>query len=244
MTNLLDFTFEGRVVRTIERNGVTEWFAKDVCEILTIANPSDALSSLDADEKGRFTELVSSEIGDIPRTYTTVTESGLYALMFKSRKREAVRFRKWITSVVLPQIRQHGYFLQQQEIALLHGNLEIVKSRLLKMTARVIALDNPQLLKSEAAGIRQRIKILSVIRNRDNSISDLVSFRRVDNELRGRVEYPVASGHRWESLPRRRLGDVLLALDEMEKEDADLFRSRERHRMRQEIQEELKLNLN
>lgn len=40
-----------------------------------------------------------------------VTESGLYALIFKSRKAEAKRFRKWVTSEVLPEIRKNGFFL-------------------------------------------------------------------------------------------------------------------------------------
>lgn len=41
-----------------------------------------------------------------------LSESGLYAMIFKSRKPEALRFRKWITSEVLPTLRQKGaYFM-------------------------------------------------------------------------------------------------------------------------------------
>ena len=41
-----------------------------------------------------------------------INESGLYALIFKSRKPQAKEFRKWVTSVVLPSIRKNGFYLQ------------------------------------------------------------------------------------------------------------------------------------
>jgi prophage antirepressor-like protein len=58
--------------------------------------------SLDADERGRYT--VATPGG--PQEMLCVTESGLYALTLKSRKPEAKRFRKWVTSEVLPAIRK------------------------------------------------------------------------------------------------------------------------------------------
>jgi hypothetical protein len=42
----------------------------------------------------------------------TVTEAGLYALVFKSRKDNAKRFQKWVIAEVLPAIRKHGYYAQ------------------------------------------------------------------------------------------------------------------------------------
>ena len=46
----------------------------------------------------------------------TVNESGLYALIFRSRKPEARRFRKWVTSEVLPAIRKHGGYLSPAKV--------------------------------------------------------------------------------------------------------------------------------
>lgn len=84
------------------------WFvAKDVCEVLGIANHKDAASRLDEDE--RRVVGITDPIGR-PQTVTAVSESGLYSLVFQSRKAEAKKFRKWVTSEVLPSIRKKGYY--------------------------------------------------------------------------------------------------------------------------------------
>ena len=80
------------------------WFvAKDVCEVLEHTDPSMAVSKLD-DEKD--TSNVGTPGG--PQDMLTVSKSGLYSLVFTSRKPEAKRFRKWVTSEVLPEIRKTG----------------------------------------------------------------------------------------------------------------------------------------
>ena len=84
------------------------WFvAKDVCEVLGIANNKDAASRLDEDERRGVG--ITDPIGR-PQTVTAVSESGLYSLVFQSRKAEAKKFRKWVTSEVLPSIRKKGYY--------------------------------------------------------------------------------------------------------------------------------------
>lgn len=84
------------------------WFvAKDVCEVLGIANHKDAASRFDEDERRGVG--ITDPIGR-PQTVTAVSESGLYSLVFQSRKAEAKKFRKWVTSEVLPSIRKKGYY--------------------------------------------------------------------------------------------------------------------------------------
>lgn len=83
------------------------WFvAKDVCDVLEHSNHKMAVKNLDDDEKG-----VSSvySLGGAQQT-TIINESGLYSLIFQSRKPEAKAFRKWVTSEVLPAIRKKGYY--------------------------------------------------------------------------------------------------------------------------------------
>ena len=87
------------------------WFvAKDVCDVLGIANARDSLASLDDDQKGVAT---TDTLGG-KQTLAIVYESGLYELIFRSRKPEAKAFRKWVTSEVLPSIRRTGFYRQQQ----------------------------------------------------------------------------------------------------------------------------------
>jgi prophage antirepressor-like protein len=108
----VEFEFDSTLVRTIAKDGQAWFVAKDVCEILGIADTSDAVSRLDDDE--RSTAHISSTANNgatpISREMLTVNESGLYALIFTSRKPEAKRFRKWVTSEVLPAIRQTGRY--------------------------------------------------------------------------------------------------------------------------------------
>lgn len=106
MKSLVPFTFEGTAVRVIEINGEPWFVLSDVCAVLSIANPRDAASRLDADEKGVGT---TDTLGGQQET-TIINESGLWSLVLTSRKAAAKRFKKWVTSVVLPTIRKTGSF--------------------------------------------------------------------------------------------------------------------------------------
>lgn len=89
-----------------DEEGVVWFMAKDVCDILGLSNPSEALKSLDDDEKLTSVILRSGQ----NRSANFVNESGLYTLIFRSRKPSANKFRKWITKEVIPSIRKKGYY--------------------------------------------------------------------------------------------------------------------------------------
>ena len=82
------------------------FMAKDVCDCLGIGNITDVMNRLDNDEK--LTSIVSKSGQN--RQMWFVNESGLYNLIFQSRKPQARAFRKWVTSEVLPQIRKTGEY--------------------------------------------------------------------------------------------------------------------------------------
>lgn len=97
--------------RVIDRGG-NPWFVlTDVCRKLGIANPSDAASRLDDDEKMTLgiSEGHSGRRGGA-RTLNIINESGLYSLILRSSKPEAKRFKKWVTAEVLPTIRKTGSY--------------------------------------------------------------------------------------------------------------------------------------
>ena len=102
----VEFEFDLTLVRTIAKEGQAWFVTKDVCDILDIGDASKAVSRIDDDERGTTT--VRTPGG--PQEVLTVNESGLYSLIFTSRKAEAKRFRKWVTSEVLPAIRQTGRY--------------------------------------------------------------------------------------------------------------------------------------
>lgn len=112
--HLLALAFEGKSVRIFERDGDPWFVAKDVCDLLDIANSRDAVSRLDDDQR----ESVPTDTIRGRQNVTVVSESGLYQILFLSIKPEAKRFRKWVTSEVLPQIRKTGGYVGGASTAL------------------------------------------------------------------------------------------------------------------------------
>ena len=105
-TKVFTFNPSNQPVR-VETIGGEPWFvAKDVCDALSIINITDTMNRLDDDEK--LTSVVSNS--GQGRQMWLVNESGLYNLIFQSRKPEAKAFRKWVTSEVLPTIRKTGRY--------------------------------------------------------------------------------------------------------------------------------------
>lgn len=105
-TSIIPYSFENKEVRVVTGDdGEPRFVASDVCKALQIDNVSQTLSRLDDDEQG---DLILNDAAGRPNKMRCVTESGLYSLTLSSRKPEAKRFKKWITSEVLPQIRKTG----------------------------------------------------------------------------------------------------------------------------------------
>ena len=99
-------------IRTCLVNGETYFVGKDVASALGYKNASKAMADhVDDEDKGvtkRYTLGGNQEM-------TVINESGLYALILSSKLESARRFKRWVTSEVLPAIRQNGrYELQQQ----------------------------------------------------------------------------------------------------------------------------------
>lgn len=105
MNDIQIFNFQSNEVRVVKDDNGEPWFvAKDVCSVLEIRNATQAVGQLDEDERSMFC------IGRQGNT-NIINESGLYALVIRSNKPNARKFRKWITSEVLPSIRKHGGYI-------------------------------------------------------------------------------------------------------------------------------------
>ncbi|WP_257984036.1 MULTISPECIES: Bro-N domain-containing protein [Ralstonia] len=109
------FNFESHSVRVVMRDDEPWFVAADVCRALQLTNPTKALLSLDADEKA-LTSIQGLSRGN--DRANVISESGMYTLVLRCR--DAVkpgtvphRFRKWVTSIVLPAIRKTGQFTAQ-----------------------------------------------------------------------------------------------------------------------------------
>lgn len=94
-------------VRAVEINGEGWLVGKDVAEVLGYSNSRDALSNhVDDEDKAS----VAIYDGRQNRNMTIINESGLYSLVLSSKLPGAKKFKRWVTSEVLPSIRKHGMY--------------------------------------------------------------------------------------------------------------------------------------
>lgn len=111
MNEIMPFMFGESVVRVITDENGEPWFvAKDVCRVLGLENNRDAVSSLDEDEKITVADPDGNPRAGIPHRYVVISESGLYALVFRSRKPQAREFSRWVRKEVLPALRKTGRY--------------------------------------------------------------------------------------------------------------------------------------
>lgn len=111
----------------------------DICKALELSNSRIVADRLDEDERRKL---------DLPRQGETwfVTESGLYAVILRSDKPNAKKFRKWVTSEVLPSIRKTGSYNKPmttaEKIQLLAQGNEELNERVDKVEDKIDSLEN------------------------------------------------------------------------------------------------------
>lgn len=96
-------------IRTVTKNNEPWFVAIDVCNALELSNPTVVVGRLDEDERTKF------NLGRQGMT-NIVSEYGLYNLILASRKKEAKKFKRWITHDVIPTIRKHGAYMTSEVI--------------------------------------------------------------------------------------------------------------------------------
>lgn len=124
MSGLVPFRFEEHEVLVLDENGSPLFPATKVCEILGYVNPRDAIA------RHVPTEDVVKRDTLTPggqQLTNHVNESGLYALIFGSQLEAAKRFKRWVTSEVLPSIRKTGTYTAPVRRAPAHRPSEIYK---------------------------------------------------------------------------------------------------------------------
>lgn len=159
------FNYEKKEVRTIIDEHEETWFvAKDVCDILELNNVSRAMERLDDDEKLTLPLVISGQKRD---TWIT-NESGLYHLVLTSEKPEAKKFRKWVTSVVLPSIRKAGKYTTEQahekelDLQRITDEIEKVEIDIINLKSSIKDLNNTR--------EQKLIELKQIIRSNSNQL--------------------------------------------------------------------------
>lgn len=113
MNNIQIFNFKNNefgLVRTLTLKGEPWFVGRDVAESLGYAEPRSAISKkVDTEDKG----VAEMETPSGKQKVTIINESGLYSLIFGSKLESAKRFKRWVTSEVLPSIRKTGGYQKQ-----------------------------------------------------------------------------------------------------------------------------------
>ncbi len=106
MTAIQPFDFSGQQVRVVTLDGEPWFVLADLCKVLGLGTPGRVRERLDGGVS--LTHTLQTAGG--PQQMTIVSEAGMYEVVIRSDKPDAVTFRRWITSEVLPQIRKTGAY--------------------------------------------------------------------------------------------------------------------------------------
>ena len=110
MNDIQIFNYNDKEIRTVKKDGDLWWVLKDVCEVLELSNPTMIAGRLDEDEVTKF------DLGGLSGVSNIINESGLYNVILRSDKPEAKKFKRWVTHEVLPSIRKHGAYMNEQTL--------------------------------------------------------------------------------------------------------------------------------
>lgn len=123
MNELQIFNFDSNEVRTVIVNEEPYFVGKDVATILGYKRTADAIKQhVDSEDKG--VGKIQTP-GGLQKT-TLINESGLYSLIFSSKLDSAKRFKRWVTSEVLPQIRKQGFYMTNSLVQEIVDNPQVI----------------------------------------------------------------------------------------------------------------------
>lgn len=131
------FNFEGANIRTVMIDDEPMFVGKDVAEALGYSNTADALSK-HVREKHKLTSQITTT--GQARDMTVISEPGVYALIGRSKLKDAERFQDWVYEEVLPSIRKTGSYQVQQMSATDRSRLAL--ESVVELDDRVTNLEN------------------------------------------------------------------------------------------------------
>lgn len=135
-------------IRTLTINGEPYFAERDVAEILGYSNSRKALADhVDEEDKG----VTKCDTLGGTQEMTVINESGLYGLILGSKSPTARKFKRWVTSEVLPAIRRHGVYAVDEVLAnpdmLIEALLQLKEEREINQELKeTVAVQNQQIV--------------------------------------------------------------------------------------------------
>ena len=156
-------------VRVVEINNEPWFVAKDISDFLNYSDASAMTRHLDEDEKA------NCQIDSMSKSQIIINESGLYSAILRSKRPEAKKFKKWVTSEVLPSIRQTGGYIYHDE----EMSDEEIMARALQVAQRTIEKKNNKIKALE----KETLNLVDVIESQKPKLEYLDKILSCDDAL-------------------------------------------------------------
>ncbi|AFD22292.1 transcription antirepressor [Staphylococcus phage StB20] len=192
MSELQTFNFEDLPVRTLTVDEEPYFVGKDVADILGYLKPANAIAN-HVDDEDKTTTLIRGTGSNYKSKAVIINESGLYSLIFSSKLESAKRFKRWVTSEVLPAIRKTGSYQvpsdPMQALKLMFEATEQTKEEIATVKADVIDLRENQKLDTGdynllSRTINQRVAHIQKIHAITNQKQRSELFRDINSEVK------------------------------------------------------------
>lgn len=180
MANIQIFTSpEFGDIRTVDQNGEPWFVGKDVAAALGYSNPRKALiDHVDEQDKG----VTKCDTLGGSQEVTVINESGLYSLIFGSKLEGAVRFKRWVTSEVLPTLRKMGSYMMPKLSKEMQA-LFMLDNRTQRQEERLTALENTMTVDYN----QQRVLRKAISRAVIGALGGEDTPAYIDNHVRSKV---------------------------------------------------------
>ncbi|WP_246202670.1 BRO-N domain-containing protein [Virgibacillus doumboii] len=195
--NQLSRMFDGYELTIYEQNGRIEFLLKDLCNILELGQVAGVKRRLDKD-------VISNhplETSGGTQQATFVNEDGLYDVILDSRKPEAKRFRKWVTSEVLPEIRKNGSY--QLDTSQLSPELQLMNKMVAAMAKNELETNEAKRLAAEANQSAKNISNIVSMNNVEWRDKVKVILRKIAKNWTGIEPYRSVINLSYEKLEKR-----------------------------------------
>lgn len=180
MANIQIFTSpEFGDIRTVDQNGEPWFVGKDVAAALGYGNPQKAIRD-HVDEQDRGVNEMDTPGGK--QSIAIINESGLYSLIFGSKLEGAVRFKRWVTSEVLPTLRKTGSYMMPKLSKEMQA-LFMLDTRTQRQEERLTALENTMTVDYN----QQRVLRKAISRAVIGALGGEDAPAYIDNHVRSKV---------------------------------------------------------
>ena len=160
-------------IRTLNIDNEPWFVGKDVAETLGYAKARNAIAT-HVDEDDKREAPIQGDLGGT-QNMTIINESGLYSLILRSKLESAKRFKKWVTSEVLPSIRQTGGYIHHDE----EMSDEEIMARALQVAQRTIEKKNNKIKALE----KETLNLVDVIESQKPKLEYLDKILSCDDAL-------------------------------------------------------------